>query len=80
MLIDTRDSPEPDRDRREPWLLRAVGRLGWPFVILWLCVASVTLGGWPGVGCIFAAIGLIAWRCDKLLPPASRDGLSEYRQ
>jgi hypothetical protein len=79
MLIDTRDPPgdEPSSGR-EPWLVRALGwLLPWPALIVWLCVASRVLDGWPGVIAIYVAIALTAWRGLRALPA---DGLNQWKQ
>jgi len=70
-----RDDPEP---AREPWLLTALHWvLPWPAAIVWLCVASRYADGWLGVGLIYLAIGIAAWRGLKALPA---DGLGQDRQ
>jgi hypothetical protein len=62
----------------EPWLLTALDwLLPWPAAIVWLCVASRYADGWLGVGLIYLAIGLAAWRGLRCLPP---DGLTQDRQ
>jgi hypothetical protein len=79
MLIDTREPPdEGGGSGREPWLVTLLGWfLPWPALIVWLCAASRVLDGWVGVGCVFAAIALAAWRGLRALPT---DGLNEQRQ
>jgi hypothetical protein len=79
MLIDTRepfdDGHEP---AREPWIVSLLDWVfPWPALIVWLCVASRYADGWAGVGLIYAAVGLAAWRGFKALPA---DGLDESRQ
>jgi hypothetical protein len=79
MLIDTR---EPFRDRgepaRDPWIVTLLDWVfPWPALIVWLCVASRYAEGWAGVGLVYAAVVLAAWRGFKALPP---DGLDQSRQ
>jgi hypothetical protein len=79
MLIDTRDSPgdEPGSGR-EPWPARALGwLLPWPALIVWLCVASRVLDGWPGVIAIYLAVALTAWRGLRAFPT---HGLNQWKQ
>jgi hypothetical protein len=81
-LVAFVETHEPFDDRgepaREPWLLTALDwLLPWPAAIVWLCVASRYADGWLGVGLIYLAIGLAAWRGLRALPP---DGLTEDRQ
>jgi hypothetical protein len=76
------ESREPFDDRsepaREPWLLTAMDwLLPWPAAIVWLTVASRFADGWLGVGLIFGAIALAAWRGLRALPT---DGLNQDRQ
>jgi hypothetical protein len=64
--------------RREPWLLTAFDLIfPWPAIIVWLCIASRYADGWAGVGLIYAAIMIAAWRGLKALPA---DGLKDGRQ
>jgi hypothetical protein len=80
MLIDTREPPDDEGSGsgREPWIVGALGwLLPWPAMIVWLCVASRVLDGWPGVAAIYLAIGLTAWRGLHALPT---DGLDQQRQ
>ena len=79
MLIDTREPPDDGDDgAREPWLVTALAwLLPWPALIVWLCAASRLLDGWLAVGCIYAAIGLTAWRALRALPT---EGLNQTRQ
>jgi hypothetical protein len=79
MLVDTRD---PYRDRgepaREPWILTVLDWVfPWPALIVWLCVASRYADGWAGVGLIYTAVALAAWRGLRALPA---DGLDQNRQ
>jgi hypothetical protein len=79
MLIDTR---EPFRDggepAPEPWIVTLLDWVfPWPALIVWLCVASRYADGWAGVGLVYAAVALAAWRGFKALPP---DGLNQSRQ
>ena len=78
-FIETPHSSGDDGDRaREPWLLSALDWvLPWPALIVWLCVASRYADGWLGVGLIYLAIGLFAWRGLRALPA---DGLKQDRQ
>lgn len=79
MLIDTH-TPRDDGggSRGEPWLVTALAwLLPWPALIVWLCVASRMVEGWIGVGCIWLAIGLAAWRGLRALPV---DGLNQRQQ
>ncbi len=78
-FIETPRSSGDDGDgAREPWLLSALEWvLPWPALIVWLCVASRYADGWLGVGLIYLAIGLCAWRGLKALPA---DGLKQDRQ
>ena len=78
-FIDTPDSSGDGGDgAREPWVLSALDWvLPWPALIVWLCVASRYADGWLGVGLIYLAIGLAAWRGLKALPD---DGLNQDRQ
>ena len=48
-----------------------------PALIVWLCVASRYADGWLGVGLIFLAVGLCAWRGLRAVP---MEGLTEDRQ
>ena len=79
MLVDTRKPPdEGGGSAREPWLVHMLEwLLPWPALIVWLCVASRVLDGWAGVVCVFAAIGLAAWRGLRALPT---DGLKQQQQ
>jgi hypothetical protein len=79
MLVESRDPfDDGDKPSREPWLITLLGwMLPWPAVIVWLCVASRVLDGWPAVGCVFVAIGLCAWRGLRALPT---EGLNQQRQ
>jgi hypothetical protein len=79
MLVETREPfDEGGRSSREPWLVTLLGwLLPWPALILWLCAASRMIDGWAGVACVFAAIGLAAWRGLRALP---MDGLNEVHQ
>lgn len=78
-FIETPHGPGDDRDgAHEPWLLSALDWvLPWPALIVWLCVASRYADGWLGVGLIFTAVGLCAWRGLRSLP---MDGLTQDRQ
>ena len=76
------ESHEPFGDRgepgREPWFVTALDwLLPWPAAIVWLCAASFYADGWLGVGLIYLAIGLAAWRGLKAMPA---DGLNQDRQ
>ena len=75
MLVETRGPfDEGGRSSREPWLVALLGWvLPWPALIVWLCVASRVIDGWAGVGCVYLAIGLAAWRGLRALPT---EGLS----
>jgi hypothetical protein len=78
-FIESQDRPggrgEPSR---EPWLLTALDWVfPWPALIVWLCVASRYADGWLGVGLIYLAIGLAAWRGLRAMPA---DGLDQDRQ
>ena len=75
---DTRAVRRRGRSSREPWLVSLLGWvLPWPALIIWLCVASRVLDGWAGVGCVYVAIGLAAWRGLRALP---NEGLSQQKQ
>ena len=79
MLIDTREPPgdEPGPGR-EPWLVTALGwLLPWPALIVWLCVLSRVLDGWPGVVAVYLAVALAAWRSLRAFPAS---GLNEGKQ
>lgn len=78
-FIESEQPPGDDGDgAREPWVLSALDWvLPWPAAIVWLCVASLYADGWLGVGLIYLAIGLAAWRGLNALPA---DGLNEDRQ
>ena len=78
-FIESHDASGGGGDRaREPWLLTALDWvLPWPAAIVWLCVASRYADGWLGVGLIYLAIGLAAWRGLRALPA---DGLNQDRQ
>jgi hypothetical protein len=79
MLIDARE-PFPDRGEPapEPWMVKLLDWVfPWPALIVWLCVASRYADGWAGVGLIYAAVALVAWRGFKALPA---DGLDQSRQ
>lgn len=78
-LVDTRnpfgDGPEP---AHEPWIVTLLDWvLPWPALIVWLCVASRYADGWLGVGLVWAAVALAAWRGLRALPA---DGLDQSRQ
>ena len=79
MLVDTRHPfGEGDESAGEPWLLSALDvLLPWPALIVWLCVASRFADGWAGVGLVYAAVAIAAWRGLKALPS---DGLDQSRQ
>jgi hypothetical protein len=79
MLVETRDPFEDGAwSSREPWLVTLLGwLLPWPALIVWLCVASRMLDGWAGVGCVYLAVGLAAWRGLRALPT---EGLREQKQ
>ena len=79
MLVETREPlGDGGRSSREPWLVSLLAwALPWPALIVWLCVASRVVDGWPGVACVFLAIGLAAWRGLRALPA---EGLSQQRQ
>jgi hypothetical protein len=78
-FIESHDRFDDGGDRsREPWLLSALDWvLPWPAAIVWLCVASRYADGWLGVGLIYLAIGLAAWRGLRNMPA---DGLNQDRQ
>jgi hypothetical protein len=78
-FIESHPSSGDDGDAgREPWVLSALDWvLPWPAAIVWLCVASFYADGWLGVGLIYLAIGLAAWRGLNALPV---DGLDQDRQ
>jgi hypothetical protein len=79
MLIDTRE-PFDDRKEpaREPWIVTLLDWVfPWPALIVWLCVASLYADGWAGVGLVYAAVALAAWRGLRALPT---DGLDQNRQ
>jgi hypothetical protein len=79
MLIDTREPPDEGAGSgREPWIVSVLSwLLPWPALIVWLCVASRVLDGWPAVVAIYVAVALTAWRGLRALPT---DGLSQGRQ
>ncbi len=56
---------------------RSTSIFPWPAIIVWLCIASRYADGWAGVGLIYAAIMIAAWRALKALPA---DGLKDDRQ
>jgi hypothetical protein len=78
-FIESHESFDDGGDHgREPWLLAALDWvLPWPAAIVWLCVASFYADGWLGVGLIYLAIGLAAWRGLRAMPA---DGLNQDRQ
>jgi hypothetical protein len=78
-FIETPHGSGDDRDgAREPWLLSALDWvLPWPALIVWLCVASRYADGWLGVGLVYLAVVLFAWRGFRALPA---DGLKQDRQ
>ena len=78
-FVESRDhSGGGGEPSREPWLLSALDWvLPWPALIVWLCVASRYADGWLGVGLIYLAIGLAAWRGLRKMPA---DGLEQDRQ
>jgi hypothetical protein len=79
MLIDSSGPPGDDGgSTHEPWLVALLGWvLPWPALIVWLCAASRVVDGWAGVGAVFVAVGLAAWRGLHALPT---EGLDEGRQ
>jgi hypothetical protein len=79
MFIEAQEPPGDDGEpAREPWVLEAIDwLLPWPAAIVWLCVASRFADGWLGVGLIYAATALAAWRALRALPT---DGLKQDRQ
>jgi hypothetical protein len=79
MFIEAHEPSRDDGDgAREPWVLSALDWvLPWPAAIVWLCVASRYADGWLGVGLIYTAIGLAAWRGLRALPT---EGLDQDRQ
>jgi hypothetical protein len=79
MLVDTREPfEERGEPAGEPWILALLDWvLPWPALIVWLCVASRYADGWVGVGLVYAAVALAAWRGLRALPA---DGLNENRQ
>jgi hypothetical protein len=79
-FIEAGGPGDEDDGRRagEPWLLTAFDLLfPWPALIVWLCVASRYVDGWAGVGLIYAAIMLAAWRGLRTIPT---DGLRDGHQ
>jgi hypothetical protein len=79
MLVESRGPFDDDeRSSREPWLITLLGwLLPWPALIVWLCVASRLLDGWPAFGCVYLAIVLCAWRGLRAVPA---DGLNQQQQ
>jgi hypothetical protein len=79
MFIDSRHPFGEGGDAaREPWILTAFDWLfPWPALIVWLCVASRYADGWTGVGLVYAAVAIAAWRGLKALPA---DGLNQSHQ
>ena len=79
MLVDTRKPFDDHREpAREPWILTLFDLVfPWPAAVVWLCVASRYADGWLGVGLIYLAIGLAAWRGLRKMPA---DGLEQDRQ
>jgi hypothetical protein len=79
MLVDTREPfEERGEPAREPWIVSLLDWvLPWPALIVWLCVASRFADGWAGVGLVYAAVALAAWRGLRTLPD---EGLNENRQ
>lgn len=79
MFIDTREPfDEQSEPAGDPWILSLLEWvLPWPALIVWLCVASCFADGWTGVGLVYAAVALAAWRGLRALPD---EGLNESRQ
>jgi hypothetical protein len=79
MFIDSREPYRDGREpAREPWIVSLLDwLLPWPALIVWLCVASRYADGWVGVGLVYAAVALAAWRGLRALPS---DGLDQSRQ
>ncbi len=79
MLIETREPFDDGREPAgEPWIVTLLDWLfPWPALIVWLCVASRYADGWAGVGLIYAAVLIAAWRGLSKLPT---DGLEQNRQ
>jgi hypothetical protein len=79
MLIDTREEPHGDDDRREPWIVGALRRVfPWPALVVWLFVAGQVLDGWWGAIALWAAIFVGTWRALRLLPDSN--GMRDYHQ
>jgi len=79
-FVEARDHGDGDdgHHAREPWILTAFDLIfPWPAIIVWLCIASRYADGWAGVGLIYAAIMIAAWRGLSALPS---DGLKDDRQ
>jgi hypothetical protein len=82
MFVGLVDSRHPFGDGPErapqPWIVTVLDwLLPWPALIVWLCVASRYADGWIGVGLVYAAVAIAAWRGLRALPA---DGLDQNRQ